>query len=121
MSVRNHRGGEEKWVLGTVVKRLGPLTYLVRVGRELRYVHIEHLVKNKCMQVGDNVIPEEDNTFPLVPGSLNDSATRPLVPEASTTSDTTEPKQQEANSPEASGQLEKPSDAPTSSIPSGEV
>ena len=50
MNVRNTRGGVEKWVPGTVIRRLGPLTYLVRVGRQLRYVHIDHLLQTQCLK-----------------------------------------------------------------------
>ena len=32
---RNTRGGVKKWVPGTVIRRLGPLTYLLKVGRQL--------------------------------------------------------------------------------------
>lgn len=43
--VRNTQNGkEEKWIPGRVVRSLGPLTYLVRVGTKTRYVHIDHLV-----------------------------------------------------------------------------
>ncbi|XP_021340098.1 uncharacterized protein K02A2.6-like [Mizuhopecten yessoensis] len=42
--VRNFRGGKEKWIVGSVVKQLGPLTYLIRVGRTFRYVHVDHIL-----------------------------------------------------------------------------
>lgn len=35
----------DEWVLGTVIRRLGPFTDLVRVGCELHYVLIGHLLK----------------------------------------------------------------------------
>ena len=38
VNVWNTQEGVEKWVPGTVITRLGPLTYLVKVGRQLRYV-----------------------------------------------------------------------------------
>ena len=41
VNVRNTWGGVEKWVPGTVIRRLGPLTYPVKVGRQLRYVPVE--------------------------------------------------------------------------------
>ncbi len=47
VSVRNTWGGVEKWVPCTVIRRFGPLTYLVRVGRQLRYVHIDHLMQTQ--------------------------------------------------------------------------
>ena len=30
---------------GTVIRRMGPLTYLVRAGHRLRFVHIDHLLQ----------------------------------------------------------------------------
>ncbi|XP_060075136.1 uncharacterized protein K02A2.6-like [Ylistrum balloti] len=44
--VRNFRGGLEKWVPGKIVKQLGPLTYLVRVGPNIRYAHVDHVVSS---------------------------------------------------------------------------
>ena len=35
--------GVVKFVLGPIVKRLGPLRYLVRVGHRTRYSHVDHL------------------------------------------------------------------------------
>ena len=35
--------GVIKFVLGSIVKRLGPLRYLVRVGHRTRYCHVDHL------------------------------------------------------------------------------
>ena len=43
VSVRNVRGGEEKWLPGVIVARKGTLSYLVRCGGKLRYVHVDHL------------------------------------------------------------------------------
>lgn len=62
VNVRNTRGGMEKWVPGTVIRRLGPLTYLVRVGRQLRYVHIDHLLQTErvnCEEAFEDTGPEE--------------------------------------------------------------
>ena len=39
--VRNMRGGIHKWITGVVIA--GPLTYLVRCGGRVRYVHCEHM------------------------------------------------------------------------------
>lgn len=47
VNVRNTREGVEKWVPGTVIRRLAPLTYLVKVGRQLRYVHVDHLLRTE--------------------------------------------------------------------------
>ena len=42
--VRNFRGGKEKWVPGVMVKKLGTLTFLVKVGERVRYVHADHVL-----------------------------------------------------------------------------
>lgn len=50
----------EMWVLGTVIRRLGPLTYLVRVGHQLCYVHINHLLQTErvnCGEAFEEVVP----------------------------------------------------------------
>ena len=36
-------GSKPKWLEGTVVERLGPLTYVVSVSGMNRHVHVEHL------------------------------------------------------------------------------
>ena len=49
-------------VPGTVIRRLGPLTYLVRVGRQLRYVHIDYLLQTERVnweEAFEEVVPEE--------------------------------------------------------------
>ena len=45
--VRNFREGKEKWLRATVVKRLGPVTYLINDGCRERSVHIDHLLHSK--------------------------------------------------------------------------
>ena len=59
VNVRNTRGGVEKWVPGTVIRRLGSLTYLVKVGRQLRYVHVDHLVRTE-RENSEEVLDEGD-------------------------------------------------------------
>ena len=62
VNVRNTRGGVEKWVPGTVIRRLGPLSHLVKVGRQLRYVHVDHLLRTErenSEEGFDDVFPEE--------------------------------------------------------------
>ena len=64
VNVRNTRRGMKKWVPGTMIRRLGPLTYLVRVGRQLRYVHIDHLLQTErvnCEEAFEKVVPEESS------------------------------------------------------------
>ena len=73
VNVRNTRGGVGKWVPGTVIRRLGPLTYLVRVGRQLHYVHIDHLLQTQRLnseEVFDDADPEELPAPMAVPESV---------------------------------------------------
>ena len=65
VSVRNHRGGVEKWLPGIVIRRLGPLTYLVRVGRQLRYVHIDHILQTQrcCSEDPPDPDPERESEW----------------------------------------------------------
>ena len=81
VNVRNTRGGMEKWVPGTVIRRLGPLTYLVRVGRQLRYVHIDHFLQTErvnCEEAFEEVVPEESSV------AVSGSSTSPTVSGSST-------------------------------------
>ena len=49
VQVKNYRG-PEKWSLGEVVKRCGPLTYIVDVGSVKRFVHVDQLLLSKNNQ-----------------------------------------------------------------------
>ena len=62
--VRNHRDSMEKLIPGVIVKRKGPLPYLVKCGRRIRFVHIEHLLSN--------AIPPKEITeeLPFIPNVL---------------------------------------------------
>ena len=77
VNVRNTRGGMEKWVPGTVIRRrLGSLTYLVRVGRQLRYVHVDHLLQTERVNC--------EETFEESSVLVSGSSTPPTVSESST-------------------------------------
>ena len=62
--VRNHRDGMERWIPGVIVKKKGPLTYLVKCGQRIRFVHIEHLLSS--------AIPPKETTeeLPVIPDVL---------------------------------------------------
>ncbi|XP_069122416.1 uncharacterized protein [Argopecten irradians] len=112
--VRNFRGGKEKWLLGTVVKQLGPLTYLIRVGRTLRYVHVDHLLATgeESVELYDQPIaseteqpklpmdqpfasePDHPVTTQDLPPPVNDppAVSVPSVPIPSVPKDVSEPK-----------------------------
>ena len=54
----------EKWIPGVIVKKKGPLTYLVKHGKRIRFVHIEHLLSSA---VPPKEITEE---LPVIPNVL---------------------------------------------------
>ena len=98
VNVRNTRGGVEKWVSGTVIGRLGPLTYLVKVGRQLRYVHVDYLLRTE-RENSEEVLDEEgfDDVFPeeravpmlslkLTSGTSTSPSTATSAPETETES-----------------------------------
>lgn len=85
VSVRNHRGTSEKWLPGTVIRRLGPLTYLVRVGRQLRYVHVDHLLQSGCMT--DPVTSEGEVVGELLPEAMAAGDSQSLTSDATTADD----------------------------------
>ena len=45
VQVKNFPGGAEKWKYG-VIKRLGPLNYLVKIGKQTKKVHVDHMLPN---------------------------------------------------------------------------
>ena len=49
--VKNFRGGKLKHLLGVIVGRKGPLTYIVRIGTSTRYCHIDHLLRAGSLSI----------------------------------------------------------------------
>ena len=66
--VRNFRGGKEKWVRGKVLKKLGPLTYLVVVFQKVRYVHVDHMQSCENVSEGEltSDVPKDMSVTPSV-------------------------------------------------------
>ena len=66
--VRNFRGGKEKWVRGKVLKKLGPLTYLVLVFQKVRYVHVDHMLSCENVSEGEltSDVPKDMSVTPSV-------------------------------------------------------
>ena len=58
--VKNVRDGVERYLKGVVAKRLGPLTYLVKVGLKCRYTHVDHLLKSGETQIAPEDYQDED-------------------------------------------------------------
>ena len=72
--VRNMRGGIEKWITGVIVAIKGHLTYLVRCGGRVRFVHCEHMQSFVGDKSSPSSLPEENHrpeSFqePIVPRS----------------------------------------------------
>lgn len=53
-----------KW---QVVRKLGPLMYRVRVGRQQRYVHIDNLLQPKCVVEVDEEFADLDDRITASP------------------------------------------------------
>ena len=48
IQVKTMLSGGKKWIRlsGTILKQKGPRTYLVLVGKKIRYCHIDHLLES---------------------------------------------------------------------------
>lgn len=60
---------EEKWAPSIEIRRLGPLTNLVRNGRQLHYVHIDHLLKthrHPANEQADADLERKSDWFPEI-------------------------------------------------------
>ena len=62
--VRDHRNNNVKWAMGTVVDKIGPLTYKVEVGQQLWKRHIDHMLSR---DPACEVPVEDDIKFDLDP------------------------------------------------------
>lgn len=66
---RNLRRGP-RWVLGTVIERKGPLTYLVQViGGAIWKRHVDHLLQSSDspQEEGESIAPDSSESLPEVP------------------------------------------------------
>ena len=72
VSVRNMQGTYAKWIPGTVIRRLGPLTYLVKVGHRLRFVHVDHLLQAHYVDNAAGVEPTLDEPTNVLQGAARE-------------------------------------------------
>jgi len=99
--VRNQRG-KERWLPGRIVKQKGPVTYLVRVGSQIRYCHVDHLlrtgVKPSAIRTEEqdeiitdipNCNSDQPSTETEILGSSNSDDTAPAENESATANATT--------------------------------
>jgi len=89
--VKNCRGSDIRFVPGIVVERLGPVKYLVRVGRNIRYVHVDHIRKTGEVFDDQDVSDECHDAFvPVaqappavpVPQEVSSPPRTPVVPQS---------------------------------------
>ena len=64
VQVRMFRGGTDKWQGGIIVKRLGPLNYLVKTGDQTKKVHVDHLLAGST-NVSDPAAADVWDVIPL--------------------------------------------------------
>ncbi|XP_062594180.1 uncharacterized protein K02A2.6-like [Saccostrea cucullata] len=50
-------GQKWKWISGVIHRKLGPLTYLVRVGKRIRYCHVDHLLASSATMLEPELTP----------------------------------------------------------------
>ena len=72
VSVRNMQGTYAKWIPGTVIRRLGPLTYLVRMGHRLRFVYIDHMLQAHSVDNTGGVEPTLDEPATVSQGAARE-------------------------------------------------
>ena len=66
--VRNQRG-KKTWLPGKIIRQKGPVTYLVQVGNQSRFYHVDHLLNTGIKPT--SVIEEEDESSDL-PNSIRE-------------------------------------------------
>ena len=59
VSVKNHRGGKEKWIPGLITAVKGPTSYLVRVMGRIRYVHVDNLLTRATVAPNCPTVPPD--------------------------------------------------------------
>ncbi|XP_060082045.1 uncharacterized protein K02A2.6-like [Ylistrum balloti] len=80
--VRNFRGGQEKWIPGTIVRQLSPLTYLVRAGPNIRYTHVDHIFASGEELLSDDLpVVSQVDTPVVLPETLSRSPILSKEPE----------------------------------------
>ena len=89
--VRNFRGSQ-KWKPGTIMQRLGPILYMVKVQDSMRHVHVDHLIRgsghsqNRSAKVTkppvtDFVIPSTDEVQqPVIAQPQHNQQQAPVAP-----------------------------------------
>ena len=76
VAVRQFRG-PDKWALGTVVQRLGPVAYMVQLAHKTCHVHVDHLIPAPGGEDNTQVTEAHPNKFPDRPTYPNAEARNP--------------------------------------------
>ena len=78
VQVKNFLGGTMKWKYGVVVKRLGLLNYLVKLGNQTKKIHVDHMLLNsssskdleeKCTTEDWDFVPVEKPPSDVTPSA----------------------------------------------------
>lgn len=86
--VKNFRGGDEKWTAATVIKRLGPVTYLVWEGHRQRSVHVDHMLGRRGeLKNLEPYTHEDQDLTPVVSPALDSTSTSGEKPPDADTSE----------------------------------
>ena len=100
--VKNFRGGKLKHLVGVIVERKGPLTYIVRIGTSTRHCHIDHLLRAGSLSTteeqDESQTTEQENKL-----SQSTSVTvnpTPAMPDAEDNEETITAKQQQSTTSE---------------------
>jgi len=90
--VRNQRG-KEQWLSGRIVKQKGPVTYLVQVGSQIKYCHVDHLLRTGVKPSA--IRTEEQEEITDIPNS-DQPSTEIEIPGSSNSEDDTAPAENES-------------------------
>ena len=72
--VRNQRG-KKVWLPGKIIRQKGPVTYIVQVGTQTRFCHVDHLLKTGVKATIE--VEEEDEISDVVSSSQRDEGGDP--------------------------------------------
>ena len=67
---------EPKWVLGTVLEKLGDISYRVQVGHQIWKRHIDQLLQTTITEANNDTTDDHSDELNSWPFTFNNSATR---------------------------------------------
>ena len=63
--VLDNRQNKNKWISGTIIEQIGPLTYHILVGDEIWKRHVDHIIKSKSHIIQDSENEDDDFYIPF--------------------------------------------------------